>query len=89
MKKLILILALPVLMFSCTIKGSYTDTPTVFRISSVDYHHISGDNTLQTTPYWKLHLMNAYDTITITSLRSYDVGDSIKVTIRKFHKDGK
>ena len=84
MKKLILILALTVLMVSCTIKGSYTETPTMFRVSFVDYHHISSDNTLQTTPYWKLHLTNAYDTLTITSLRSYDVGDSIEVIIRKF-----
>ena len=89
MKKLILILTLPVLIVSCTIKGSYTDTPTMFGVSSVEYHPIGCDNTLQTTPYWKLHLTNPSDTITITSLRSYETGDSIEVIIRKFQKDGK
>jgi hypothetical protein len=61
----------------------------MFGVSSVEYHPIGGDNTLQTTPYWKLHLTNASDTITITSLRSYEVGDSTQVIIRKFKKDGK
>lgn len=89
MKKLILIFALPVLIVSCTVKGSYTDTPTMFGVSSVDYHPIGSDNTLQSTPYWKLQLTNASDTITVTSLRSYNVGDSTQVIIRQFHKDGK
>lgn len=89
MKKVLTILTLSLLVISCNVKTTYTDTPTMFGVSSVEYHPIGGDNTLQTTPYWKLHLTNASDTITITSLRSYEVGDSTNVIIRKFLKNGK
>jgi hypothetical protein len=88
MKKLLTILMLSLLVFSCTVKTNYTDTPTKFAVNEVEYHPIGGDNTLQTTPYWKLHLVNASDTITVTSLRSYEVGDSTEVIIRQFHRDG-
>ena len=89
MKKILTVLMLSLLVFSCTVKTTYTDMPTMFTVKSVEYHPIGGDHTLQTTPYWKLHLTNASDTITVTSYRSYEVGDSTMVIIRQFHRYGK
>jgi hypothetical protein len=50
-------------------------------IDSVEYHPIGYDNTLQTTPYWKLHLNNGE--YKIVSHRHYQKGDTIEVIERK------
>jgi hypothetical protein len=50
-------------------------------IDSVEYHPIGYDNTLQTTPYWKLHLNNRE--YKIVSHRHYQKGDTIEVIERK------
>lgn len=91
MKKLIFIFTVlsTITLFSCTIKGHYEDEPTMLKVDSVGYHGIGCDNTLQTTPYWKLYLVNEKDTVSLTSHRSYEVGDSIQVIFRKFISDGK
>jgi hypothetical protein len=53
-------------------------------IDSVEYHGVGHDNTLQTTPYWKLYLREPK--MKITSYRCYDKGDTIEVIERKIKK---
>jgi len=91
MKKLIFTTAVlsSVALFSCTVKGRFEDTPTMLKVDSVEYHGIGQDNTLQTTPYWKLYLVNNTDTVSLTSHRSFQKGDSIQVIFRKYVSDGK
>jgi len=48
-----------------------------YEVDSVEYHPIGGDNTLQTTPYWRCHLKGT--TINVTSYRLMSKGDSMEV----------
>ena len=41
---------------SCDSKYTITEKPTDCVIDSVQYHGVGSDNTLQVSPYWKLHL---------------------------------
>lgn len=57
---------------------------TMYEIDSVDYHYMGRDNTLQSTPYWRLRLKGT-DRF-IHSYRTYSVGDSITVTEKFYQK---
>lgn len=72
------------LMFTSCVEKEYYDTLTTLKVNTVTYHQSGRDNTLQFTPYWKLYLVNEVDTISTISFRSYQVGDSVKVIIRKY-----
>ncbi len=84
MKKFTLILFLGVIFMSCKYKSTFTDTKIKCVIDSVEYHGVGHDNTLQTTPYWKLYLREPK--MKITSYRCYDKGDTIEVIERKIKK---
>lgn len=84
MKKLILILTLSLVFMSCKYKTTYTDTKVKCVIDSVEYHGVGHDNTMQTTPYWKLYLREPK--IKITSHRCYEKGDTIEVIQRQIKK---
>lgn len=56
------------------------ETPTQFTIDSVQYHGIGHDNTLQVSPYWKLHLREP--DMWIRSNSKYENGDTITVRVR-------
>ena len=53
----------------------------MYRIDSVEYHPIGSDNTLQTTPYWKVHAEGT--DFNITRYRNFEVGDSIELIERR------
>jgi hypothetical protein len=56
------------------------EVPTQFTIDSVQYHGIGSDNTLQVSPYWKLHLREP--DMWIRSNSNYKKGDTIVVRVR-------
>lgn len=56
------------------------EVPTQFTIDSVQYHGIGHDNTLQVSPYWKLHLREP--DMWIRSNSNYKKGDTIVVRVR-------
>ena len=81
MKKSIKILLVLGLMSSCTMKPDVLETKMKCVIDSVEYHGIGQDHTLQTTPYWRIHLKeNDLWTKVITR---QEVGDTVEFTIRK------
>jgi hypothetical protein len=84
MKNLIFVIFLGLILMSCKYKTQYSDTKIPCVVDSVEYHGIGCDNTLQTTPYWKLYLKNPE--IKITSYRSYEKGDTVYVIERKIKK---
>lgn len=84
MKKIILVFFLGIILMSCKYKSTHTDTKIRCVIDSVEYHGIGHDNTLQTTPYWKLYLKEPK--MKITSYKCYDKGDSIDIIQRKIKK---
>jgi hypothetical protein len=55
----------------------FYDSQFKYEIDSVEYHPIGGDNTLQTTPYWKCHLKGTR--INVTSYQMRSKGDSMEV----------
>ena len=83
MKKNLFIFSLSFILLSCT-NSTLVDTHVKKIVDSVEYHGIGQDNTLQTTPYWKLWLRN--EKITIHSQRQYNVGDTIEIIERKIKK---
>lgn len=83
MKKILLIFSLSFVLLSCT-DSTFVDTHVKKIVDSVEYHGIGQDNTLQTTPYWKLWLRD--EKITIHSQRQYNVGDTIEIIERKIKK---
>jgi len=84
MKNLFYILML-VGLTSCLNNTKFIDTPVKCEIDSVEYHGIGHDNTLQTTPYWKVRLKNEKIWVRI-STGEYSKGDSIVVIYRTKEK---
>lgn len=81
MKKSINILLVLGLISSCNMKPDVLETKMKFVLDSVEYHGIGQDNTLQTTPYWRVHLKekNLWTKI----ITRQEVGDTVEFTIRK------
>lgn len=78
MKKILVILLTSIVLFSCENKNLYIVEEHVdLIIDSVEYHAIGTDNTLQTTPYWKVHFKG--EEIPIRVYRKPTVGDTISV----------
>jgi len=87
MKKIFIILVTSVVLFSCNNDNlQVIETHELKIVDSVEYHPIGFDNTLQTTPYWKVRLVG--ETVRVTSYRKYNVGDTIEV-IKKVIKKTK
>jgi hypothetical protein len=87
MKKIFVILMTSVVLFSCNNDNlQVIETHELKIVDSVEYHPIGSDNTLQTTPYWKVRLVG--ETVGIRSYRKYNVGDTIEV-IKKVIKKNK
>lgn len=84
MKNLTIVFFLGVLLMSCKYKTNYIDSKIKCVIDSVEYHGIGHDNTLQTTPYWKVYLKEPKTRI--TTYRSYEKGDTIEIIERKIKK---
>jgi hypothetical protein len=73
------------LLFSfCNSEGKHVDTKIKCVVDSVEYHPIGFDNTLQTEPYWKLHLKD-YN-FKVRSYRQREKGDTIEIIERKYRK---
>ena len=66
---------------SCDSKVKMTEKQTPFTIDSVEYHGVGHDNTLQVSPYYKLHLKEA--DAWVRSNFKYFKGDTIVVSVRK------
>jgi len=81
MKKSIKILFVIGLMSSCTMKPDVLETKMKCVIDSVEYHEIGQDNTLQTTPYWRIHLKE--NDLWTKVIKPQNVGDTVEFTIRK------
>ena len=81
MKKSIKILFVIGLMSSCTMKPDVLETKMKCVIDSVEYHGIGQDNTLQTTPYWRIHLKE--NDLWAKVIKPQNVGDTVEFTIRK------
>jgi len=81
MKKNINILLVLGLISSCTMKPDVLETKMKCVIDSVEYHGIGQDNTLQTTPYWRIHLKE--NDLWTKVLEPQNVGDTVEFTIRK------
>ena len=87
MKKIFIILVTSVVLFSCNNDNlQVIETHELKIVDSVEYHPIGFDNTLQTTPYWKVRLVG--ETVQVRSYRKYNVGDTIEV-IKKVIKKTK
>jgi hypothetical protein len=87
MKKIFVILMTSVVLFSCNNDNlQVIETHELKIVDSVEYHPIGSDNTLQTTPYWKVRLVG--ESVGIRSYRKYNVGDTIEV-IKKVIKKTK
>ena len=56
------------------------EVPAQFTIDSVQYHGVGSDNTLQVSPYWKLHLTEP--DMWIRSNSKYEKGDTITIRVR-------
>ena len=81
MKKNIKILFGLCLLSACNIKPDYVETKMEFVVDSVEYHGIGQDNSLQTTPYWRVHLKESE--IWLRMSNPTQVGDSVTVLLRK------
>ena len=81
MKKSINLLLVLGLISSCTMKPDVLETKMKFVLDSVEYHGIGQDHSLQTTPYWRVHLKekNLWTKI----ITRQEVGDTVEFTIRK------
>jgi hypothetical protein len=62
-------------------KYAIIDKKVMYRIDNVEYHPIGSDNTLQTTPYWKVHVEGT--DFNMTQYRNFEVGDSIELIERR------
>ena len=82
MKNLIYILLLTGLV-SCTNNVTYTNTESTKIVDSVEYHGIGQDHSLQTTPYWNVHVN---DSIWIRSTSPVKKGDRIIFISRKYEQ---
>ena len=84
MKNILLIFALIIFLTSCDNNYVIVEKEVTYVVDSTDYHQIGEDNTLQTTPYWKLHLKG--EEVGVTSFRRYEIGDTIKTITKKIIK---
>lgn len=84
MKHLVYGLIVTVLFSFCSNEKQYTDTKVKCVIDSVEYHPIGHDNTLQSEPYWGLHL-KGYN-FKMRSYRPLKKGDTIEIIERKNRK---
>ena len=82
--KYILFLLTLIGLVSCNSNVEMTEKQTPFTIDSVEYHGVGHDNTLQVSPYYKLHLMES--DAWIRSNFKYSKGDTIIVSVRRFNK---
>jgi hypothetical protein len=62
-------------------KPDVLETKMKFVLDSVEYHGIGQDNTLQTTPYWRVHLKE--NNLWTSVITRQEVGDTVEFTIRK------
>ena len=81
MKKSINILLVLGLISSCNMKPDVLETKMKFVVDSVEYHAIGQDNSLQTTPYWSIHLKEK--NLWTKVITHQEVGDTVEFTIRK------
>ena len=81
MKKSINILLVLGLMSSCNMKPDVLETKMKFVLDSVEYHGIGQDHSLQTTPYWRVHLKE--NNLWTKIITHQEVGDTVEFTIRK------
>jgi len=81
MKRNIKLLFVVGLMSSCTIKPDVIEEKMKFVVDSVEYHGIGQDNSLQTTPYWRIHLKEK--NLWTKVIEPQNVGDTVEFTIRK------
>ena len=81
MKKNIKILFGLCLLSACNIKPDYVESKMVYTVDSVEYHGIGQDNSLQTTPYWRVHLKESE--IWLRMSNPTQVGDSVTLLLRK------
>jgi hypothetical protein len=84
MKNILLILVLTMFLITCNDDIKIIETEKEYIVDSVVYHRVGGDNTLQTTPYWKLYFKG--EKIGVTSYRGYEIGDTIKLITKKIIK---
>ena len=84
MKNILLILVLTTFLTSCYDNYVVVEKEVTYVVDSVDYHQIGEDNTLQTTPYWKIYLKG--EKVGVTSYRKYEIGDTIKTITKKIIK---
>ena len=80
MKKLSYILLMTGLG-SCYVKNDFTETELKCVVDSSEYHGIGQDNTLQTTPYWRVHLKEK--NMWMRTQSPTNVGDSVTIILRK------
>ena len=81
MKNSINILLVLGLMSSCNMKPDVLETKMKFVLDSVEYHGIGQDHSLQTTPYWRIHLKEK--NLWTKVINRQEVGDTVEFTIRK------
>jgi hypothetical protein len=73
-------------MTSCMNNQKVIDIPTQYLIDSISYHPPSLDNTLQVSPYWKIHLNGTDVWIKSNIGYKYKKGDTITVIVRQMVK---
>jgi len=83
MKHLLYILLLTGLV-SCTDKVTYTSKELHCIVDSVEYHGVGQDNSLQTTPYWNVHVKDS--SFWIRSNYPIKKGEIITLIYRKYEK---
>ena len=81
MKKSINLLFVLGLISSCTMKPDVLETKMKLVVDSVEYHGIGQDHSLQTTPYWRIHLKEK--NLWTKVIKPQEVGDTVEFTIRK------
>ena len=81
MKKSINLLFVLVGLTSCYVKNDFTETELKCVVDSAEYHGIGQDNTLQTTPYWRVHLKEK--NMWMRTQSPTNVGDSVTIILRK------
>jgi hypothetical protein len=84
MKNILLILVLITFLSSCDDNYTVVEKEVTYVVDSVDYHRIGEDNTLQTTPYWKIYFKG--EKVGVRLYRRYEIGDTIKLITKKIIK---
>ena len=81
MKKSINLLLLLAGLTSCYVKNDFTETEFRYVVDSSEFHGIGQDNSLQTTPYWRIHIKET--NMWVRTQNPTNVGDSITILLRK------